>query len=287
MGKTKKIIGVIGGTGKTGKQFKRFFEKNGFKVLIASRHTKLTPIELAKKSDVVIVSVPISSTVKVIKQIGRHIKKGSLLMDLTSLKKEPVKAMLKHSKCEVIGTHPMFGPGIKSFKNQTIVLCPARTKKWLPWLIKLLKNNKAIIKISTPEKHDKIMSAIQGMMHFSSIAFCRTLKEANINIKEALSFTSPVFKLSLDMTGRILNQDPKLYSDIELLNPEVKKLIKLYISSVSELQKIINEKNEKEFIKYFDSAASHLGSFKKEAEQESDYLINKMAENRRKQNKRK
>ena len=42
---------------------------------------------------------------------------NALIMDLTSLKKEPVEAMLKYSEAEVIGIHPLFGPRERSLRS--------------------------------------------------------------------------------------------------------------------------------------------------------------------------
>ena len=148
--KNKVTIGIIGGTGGMGQFFKRLFEQNNCKVLIASRSTELSVEDCVSQSDVVVITVPIKSTVDVIKKIGPLVKEESLLIDLTSIKIAPVEAMLNHSKCEVIGTHPVFGPGVGSIKGQSIVLCPARGKKWLPWLKDLLDKNGAKIKVATP-----------------------------------------------------------------------------------------------------------------------------------------
>lgn len=125
----KIIVGIIGGTGQMGILFKKFFEDNNCKVLISSRSTKLKPTDCAKQSNVVLISVPIATTIKVIKKVAPYVNKNSLLMDTTSIKKEPVRVMLRYSNCEVVGMHPVFGPNVSSLKSQTIVLCPARTKK--------------------------------------------------------------------------------------------------------------------------------------------------------------
>jgi len=274
--KNKVTIGIIGGTGGMGQFFKKLFEQNNCKVLIASRSTELTVEDCASQSDVVVVTVPIKSTVDVIKNIGSFIKEESLLIDLTSIKIAPVEAMLKHSESEVIGTHPVFGPGVSSIKGQSIVLCPARGKKWLPWLKELLDKNGAKIKIATPEKHDKMMAVIQGLVHFSTITVSHVLKEMGIDIKDSLDYASPIYKLRLDMLGRILNQDPELYADIEILNPEVNKAIKVYLDSSEKLFKTIAKKDREGFIDYFKESANYLGNFKEEAEKESDYLIEKL-----------
>lgn len=275
----KKItVGIIGGTGQMGIFFRKFFEQNNCKVLISSRNTKLKPEDCAEQSDVVLISVPIDVTADVIKKIAPFIKKDSLLIDTTSIKKDPVKAMLKYSKCEVIGMHPVFGPNIHLIKNQTIVLCPARTKKWLKWLINIFEKNGAKIKIATPEKHDEMMSIIQGLNHFSTLAVAHAMKNLGIKIEDSLDYTSPVYKLRMVMVGRILNQDPSLYASIEIMNPNNKKALEAYLNSAEKLKNIIENKNSKKFLEYFKECSEFFGVFKKEAEEASDYLIEKMVE---------
>lgn len=273
-------VGIIGGTGQMGRFFKKLFEKNNCKVLISSRKTKLKPEDCAKQSDVVLISVPIDATIKVIKKVAPYVNKNSLLIDSTSIKKEPVEAMRRYSKCEVIGMHPVFGPNVSSLKNQTIVLCPARTKKWLKWLVNIFEKNGAKIKLTTPEKHDEMMSIIQGLNHFSALAVAHAMKNLGISIEESLEYTSPVYKLRMVMVGRILNQDPNLYANIEIMNPKNKKALAVFESSSKKLQKIIETKNTEEFLKYFNECAEFFGSFKKEAEKMSDYLIGQMVKTR-------
>ncbi len=271
-------VGIIGGTGKMGQLFKKFFEGNGCEVLISSRRTKLKPVECAKASDVVLISVPISITLEVIRNIAPFVDKDSLLMDTTSIKKGPVDAMLMHSKCEVIGMHPLFGPGVNSLKNQTIVLCPARAKKWRDWAVGIFEKGNAKIKITTPQKHDEMMSIIQGLNHFSTLSVAHAMKNLGISVKESLEYTSPIYKLRMAMVGRILNQDPKLYASIEIMNPENKKALAAYLDSCKELEKIIKAKNTKNFLEYFNECSEFFGVFKSEAEELSDYLIEKMVD---------
>jgi len=275
MKKSKPIIGILGGTGQMGKLFKKIFEKHKCKVLISSRHTKLTPVEMVKKSDIIIITVPINVTVKVIEKIMPYTRKDQLLMDFTSIKQIPVKAMLK-SKAGVVGLHPMFGPGVEKLIKQTIVICPARPNHWYPIIKDIFSKEKAKLKITTPKKHDNMMSIIQGMMHFTSISMCYLLKDMGIDFRESLGYTSPVYRLSLDMVGRILNQDPGLYADIELSNPNNAKVIKTYIKNQQKLLKIIKKQDRKSFIKYFSEASNYLGEFTKKAENDSNILIQRM-----------
>ena len=259
-----------------GQWFKRFFEKEGHKVVIAGRKTKITPKECAAQCDVVIISVPIDVTIKTIKEIAPLVREDALLMDLTSIKKEPVEAMLKYSKAAVIGAHPVFGPSVKTIRNQTIVLCPGRPRQWLTWLRNIFEKNGALVRITTAEKHDKMTSIIQGITHFSTICVAHALIKLGIDIEESLHYTSPIYKLRMDMVGRLLNQDPGLYADIAMLNPENKKAIEEYIKSTRELIGIMKRQDREEFVKFFKEGADFLGDFKKEATEYSDYLIEQL-----------
>src|SRR4030042_6507855 len=127
-------IGIIGGTGGMGKIFAALFRQEGYGVHISGRTRGPDMPTMADTCKVVIVSVPIGITVEIIEQIGPLMKKDALLMDLTSLKTEPVKAMLRSAPAEVIGLHPLFGPGVASIAGYPIVICPARGERWIEWV---------------------------------------------------------------------------------------------------------------------------------------------------------
>ena len=78
------------------------------------------------------------------------------------------------------------------------------------------------------------------------------------------------------MVGRILNQDPSLYADIEMLNPKAKESIKQFMKSAKKLQRIINKKDKKAFISYFKGSGMFLGDFRRKASKESDFLIDQL-----------
>jgi len=264
-------IGIIGGKGKMGQYFALFFKKHGYKVLVSDLETRLTNLELAQQCDVVIISVPIESTLKVIKDISPHVKKESLLMDFTSIKVKPINAMLK-SQASVIGCHPMFAPTVP-LRNQIMILSRVRGTKWYNWLKNLLTDAGAHVKELTPEKHDELMTVIQSLTHFSDITLAYSLTKSGIPIRKFLEYQSPAYRLKLDMMGRILHQDPGLYGNMQIQNPKTIPILKTYLKSVKKLLKIVKKKDLKKFITYFNEGADYLGNFKNKAQQESDLLI--------------
>ncbi|MBP7901274.1 MAG: prephenate dehydrogenase/arogenate dehydrogenase family protein [Spirochaetes bacterium] len=266
-------IGIIGGTGGMGSLFSEFFESMGHTVIVASRRTEITPEKCAEISDIVIVTVPIKNTIDVIRQIAPHVKKDSLLMDFTSLKKREVDAMLESSCCEVIGCHPVFGPSVNNLQNQVIVLTPARGDKWLGEISAMFKSAGALVEISTPEKHDEVMAIVQGLIHFTSITLVNTMRKMNAVPEEIEKFASPVYRMRVDFAERILNQNPELYADIAISNPKVPEILETYIKTSQELYESVKNQNRESFIQQFKLASDYLGDTKVDAEIRTDRII--------------
>ncbi|MBT7483497.1 prephenate dehydratase [Candidatus Peregrinibacteria bacterium] len=272
-----KTIGIVGGKGRMGQAFAKSLEAQGHKILISDRRTKLSNRELAKKSDVIIVSVPIDLTEKIINEIAPHVKKGALLMDLTSVKQIPVHAMLK-SKAAVIGAHPMcnettFGPG------QTMLFCPARAGKWLPWFKETFQKKGGLNLIRlTAKKQDEMMSFVQALIHFSEFALGKTLSDLNPKLTDLLPLASPISRLKIKVAARHLAQDPNLYGNIQIQNPRNPKLLKTYEKAVKDLVKIVESGDLNAFTKYFKSGTKYFSDFSKQAFQDTDDMVNQMIE---------
>ncbi len=253
-------IGIIGGTGRMGQWLKRFFEDAGYRTLIAGRYTSLTPLELSEKSDVVVLSIPIDAARNIIAQIGPHVKKDSLLMDISSLKTRVMEYMLNYSGSSVIGTHPLFGPDTESVRDHTVIICPGRGDEWLTWLSDLLKERGAKVKITTPEEHDRMMSIVQGLTHLGTIALAHTMKLLNVNIGETMEYATPVYELKMAIVARLFAQNLPLYTDLEILNPYVEEVATTYLRSVREIVKMIEEQDTHRFTEYLGTIGSFVES---------------------------
>jgi len=273
-----RTVAIIGGGGQIGRFFQGVFEHAGHETLISDVDTALRPIEAAARADVVMVSVPIAATEEVIERVGPHVREGGLLMDVTSLKQGPVDAMLRSARCEVIGAHPMFGPGVEALNRQVVVLCPARAPRWHGWLRSLLERQGAEILETTPEEHDRAMSVIQVLRHFSTMAMGRTLAALGVDLENSLRFASPIYRLELMMTGRFFAQDPELYADIEMRNPHRAEVLEAFEGAVAESAAIVKEADRAAFICDFLEASGFFGDFKDQALRESAFLISKMIE---------
>ena len=241
-------IGIIGGTGGMGRWFANFLKKEGYTVHVSGRKTGMDMAEMAETCPVVIVSVPIGITCEVIKRVGPLMGKGSLLMDLTSLKEKPVKTMLESSVAEVIGLHPLFGPQVRSMSGQNIALCPARTEKWHRWVRELLEKGGARIIETTPERHDEMMSLVQGLAHLNTIIMGLILRDMGVDKTELDMFSTPVFRTKLAFIEKIFANNPTLYGEIIAENPNIDRILESYQKNLLELKGLLARKETKALI---------------------------------------
>ena len=195
-------IAVIGCKGLMGRCMADLFGDLGHPVMIADLDTRLTPEEAAAVADVVIVSVPIRNSVEVIRKVGPLVRKEALLMDVTSIKADPMKAMLESSSASVVGTHPLFGPSVHSLQDQKVVICPGRGDEWLDWVRRMFQARGLVVRETSPEAHDQAMSIVQVLVHFSTEVIGNTLAHLGVSIEDTLAFTSPIYLLELLMTAR-------------------------------------------------------------------------------------
>ncbi|MDD5169873.1 MAG: prephenate dehydrogenase/arogenate dehydrogenase family protein [Syntrophales bacterium] len=236
-------IGIIGGNGAMGRLFASFFRDNGYTVHIADIGTGMSRAELAARCTVIIISVPIGVTTEVIREVGPLMKPDHLLMDLTSLKVEPMRAMLQFSSAEVIGIHPLFGPDTLAVTGQNIVICPGRGGRWLPWLRELLEKNGARITETTPERHDRMMSLTQVLTHLNTIMMGLCLNDAGVAPSELNLYATPAFRMKLAMMEKVFDQNPRMYAEIITGNPATADVLRCYEERFRNLKELILEKD--------------------------------------------
>ncbi len=250
-------IAIVGGTGKFGQHLGKKLSKNN-EVRISGRNSSEaekiaekhgwshgTNQEIVEDADIVIIAVPISVTLEVIKEVGPKISEEALICDITSVKQEPIEEMKKYSE-QVLGMHPMYAPS-NSMQGQKIVLCPEKGKKWTEmeefWI-----EHGAETHITDPETHDKAMSLVQGLMHFSELVVADVIRKSELSGEDMEEFSSPVYQLITDLTARMLNQSPELYNSIQSQNSENEDIRQDFVESAEDMAGLIGEKGfEKRF----------------------------------------
>ena len=282
----KSNMTIIGGTRGLGRWFAEHL-KNDFNIRITSRDESSgkpvaeeigveysnNNIEAIKDADIIVFSVPIEHMVETIREVAPYAPEGSLLMDVTgsllmdvtSVKTEPAEALEKYApeNAEILPCHPMFGPRVPTLKRQIIILTPIenRSPNWLPRVKDYLDKTECEVVITTPNEHDKYMSIVQGLTHFSYISLASTIRKLNINVKESRNFSSPVYTIMLDMVSRVVYQNPYLYYSIQKNNLETSNAREALIKESIYLSNLIEAGREDDFVKSVVESAKHLDGY--------------------------
>jgi len=241
-----------------------------------------------EESDVVLVSVLIEKTVEVIRQVAPSMHSGSLIMDVTSVKSGPVRAMKTYAPkgVEALGTHPMFGPTMPSLFGQTIIFTPVegKTGKWLGVIRSLFESDGARIEILEAEEHDETMAVVQALTHFAYISIGAALKALDFDVQRSHRFMSPVYEIMIDFVGRILDQNPELYASIQM-NPKAAAARQAFVSECMRLCEKTDDGDMEGFKQMMREAALHYGGTH-EALQRSDRVINSRIREKEEEGKR-
>jgi chorismate mutase/prephenate dehydrogenase len=273
-----KTIAIIGGRGGMGARLAELFRGLGHELLIADLETALSPVEAAKAAQVTVISVPIAATLQVIDQVGPHVPTDGLLMDVTSLKQAPLSRMLATSSASVLGTHPMFGPGVHTLQGQRVVLCPGRGDAWLGWVERALQASGLVTTHSSAEAHDRAMALVQVLTHFQTQVLGLTLAEFGRPLEESLRFTSPAYLIELYVAARHFGQDPALYGPIEMENPLTPQVTEAFARAAERVRSLLLARDQAGFAAMFAEVRAFFGEFSQEATMQGDHLIDRIVE---------
>ncbi|EEX50253.1 T-protein [Pasteurella dagmatis] len=267
-----KIV-IVGGKGKLGSLFLRYFALSGYSVSVLERDDWGNAGEILENADVVIVSVPISCTIETIERLAPYLTDNMLLTDLTSIKRAPLEKMLEIHKGAVLGLHPMFGPDIANMAKQVIVRCDGRFPERYQWLLEQMQMWGSRLYQVSAEEHDKNMTYIQALRHFSTFANGLHLSKQPISLAKLLALSSPIYRLELAMIGRLFAQDSALYADIISDKPENLAVIESLKQTYEESLKFFINDDKEGFIHSFEQVKAWFGNYSDVFLKESRQLL--------------
>ncbi|MBD2513438.1 bifunctional chorismate mutase/prephenate dehydrogenase [Nostoc sp. FACHB-973] len=276
--KTKpRRITLVGGRGMMGHFFQQKFSAAGHYVSILDRTDWEQAESLLKKADLVLVCVPIEHTIEVIHKLAKYLSPTTALADITSIKTPILQTMLEQHSGPVMSLHPMFGPGIKSFLSQKVVVCSGRGDDAFQWLLDLIENDGGKLIMSTPEEHDQMMIAVQAIRNFKTFSLGVFLAEEEINIRRSLDFSSPIFRLEIDIVSRLFTQSAPLVVDIMLATSERREAIGRLASTYNRLAQLIIQNDRDTLMREFKATHSFLAEEMNSAVEESTHIINTLS----------
>jgi prephenate dehydrogenase len=265
-------ITIVGGSGGMGQVFGKYFKQHGFKVTLFARNKNRLKqvaevlglayeIDLKKSvenADIVMVSIPIHSTLDMIQTIAPLMKKNSLIFDIASIKEEICKKLDEVHKKYPINTlsiHPMFGPGITNMKNYNIIVIKiggtehydSKVKEFL----KIFSSDGLILIETTPKVHDSRIALTLGAPHMFNILFLNLLKRTKEPLNELTQYTGTTFLLQKVFAESIIQREMEMFGEIQIENNSFHKILDIFEDLVREYKLLIKNKDIKSFKRIF------------------------------------
>jgi prephenate dehydrogenase len=184
-----------------------------------------------------------------VKEIGSQVQANQVVMDIGSVKEQPVKVMHKYIRAGItLGTHPMFGPMTTSIKNQNFVVTPtdAKEREFARTFTHWLEERQGKVSILSPRKHDELMSLVLGLSHFVGVVVGDTLVDQK-EFTETLGVTGPSYRQLLALTENTLGQDPDFYATLQMTLPGLERIEESLCQKALDLLEIVRGKDAKSF----------------------------------------
>lgn len=197
--------------------------------------TPTSPAEVAA-CDVVILAVPVDQIGPAIAALKPHLRAGTLVLDVGSVKIGPARAMQVElpEAVEILGTHPLFGPqsaqnGIGGLK---IALCPIRGHS-APRIAAFLRKVLGLkVIMTTADAHDREVAMVQGLTHLIAKILVRM---------EPLPrhMTTASFELLMQATEMVRHDAPNVFMAIERANPHAKAVRDRFFALAEEMRDLL------------------------------------------------
>ena len=213
-----------------------------------------------KDSDLVILSIPLSSYKEVLLSAKDSFKNGAIITDTGSVKKEVNKVFENFNLKNVfwIPSHPIAGTeesgpsaGFKDlFKNRWTIICEDKNpkKEKIEKLKKFWEFLGSKVKLMSVDEHDHILALTSHLPH----AVAYNIVKTAINTDE--KFKDEIIKYSAgglrDFT-RIASSDPLMWRDIFIDNSEnIIKILDKFSKNIDDFKRLYRKKTVINFLKY-------------------------------------
>ena len=248
-------VAVIGAAGRMGRWFTYYFARsNNVRVSVydkkrlAFRNLKRvdrseTIRACVKEADLVIVCVPIDTSVSVVQECFTYMKEGATLSEISSIKKQifnVLRAARKDITCLCI--HPMFGPATKRSRIIKNLLIPVKNRTKELALLKSIFPRSEIEVIRYPDLHDEYMAVVIGLTYFVNLVLGSMLSKLDLRTLKKVAGTS--FGMQVMITESILNDSSELMLSLLRENSFNQKYITNFLAEAEKLQNLVAGKEE-------------------------------------------
>lgn len=222
------LAAIIGAEGKMGIWLMDHLTKVGYSVA-AFDVRKGDDSRILDEVDIVIISVPVSKTRKVIRDTVKFMRRGATIVEIASLKTGIYEELVKVAEqgIDVVSLHPMFGPSVKDLKEKTVAVISVVDKLKESEFAASLFPGANIVEVD-PKQHDRLMTHILSMPYLVNMALGATMGEIDLELLKKLSGTSFALQYTLiqSVAGETTSLVHALLSENHYLEDTAEEFIK-------------------------------------------------------------
>jgi chorismate mutase / prephenate dehydrogenase len=247
---------VIGGAGKMGGWFVSFLASQGFAVEVADpapEPTGLTHVSDWRSTDLrqdfIVLATPLAVTDAILRELALRRPPG-VIFDVGSLK-SPLRAglmALKSHGCKVTSVHPMFGPDTELLSGRHVVFVDLGHEAALASARALFAATMAEQVVMSLDDHDRLIAYVLGLSHALNIAFFTALAESGEAAPKLARMSSTTFDAQLDVAGRVAQESPELYYEIQSLNDYGAESLEALAQAVERIRTSVLSRDDKAFV---------------------------------------
>ncbi len=219
---------VIGAGGRMGGLFVSRLKYAGIETVGLDQPLERQPLaEVLPRQDLVLLAVPAPAMEEVLTKCAAHCSPSTILMDICSVKVQPLRLMLQHHPGPVVGTHPLFGqdPG----DALRVAVVPGRGDQAAQRISRLLEQLGFQPFPTTSEIHDRAMASVQGLNFVTTSAYLAALAGDD----ELRDFLTPSFLRRLEAARKMLTEDAALFADLFEANPYSQDAVRQFRSHLN------------------------------------------------------
>lgn len=240
-----KTFGFIG-SGDMSTWFAGRLENEGYKALVTGRATELTPQAMIPHVDVVMICVPISVTVAVIRQYGPLLQDNQAMIILAGESENTLAAALEVTPqgVEVMFVHNLWGPQALTMKDKNAtVVRTHRSGSFCSEFEAFLYKHGADINHDSATKHDLLMGVSQKLPTTVSVALAMTLRDHAIDCNDINSHSTLTSLYGILAMARIHNQNPRTYAEIMATAGDGRKIVRSFANNIMYLIELAEHGN--------------------------------------------
>lgn len=212
---------------------------------------KKATLEDIVHADLVIISIPVDATVKLLPTVLDNISDDGLVIDAGSTKEAICKVVENHPKRRnFLAAHPIAGTEYSGpsaaisglFIGKTNIICEVEKTafKLQEKALELFKALGMRIRYMNPEAHDKHIAYVSHLSHISSFMLGKTVIEKEKNERDIFDMAGSGFA----STVRLAKSSPEMWTPIFKQNKEnVIETLEEYINNLTQFKELMESDN--------------------------------------------